>query len=133
MAGSGGGSGAGVNGFGGNSTVSAGTGGAPPPDFLAGVGGTFGEPQFGGFGGGGGGTRVYDPALPPLYGEYAYYPGGGGGYTGGTTDTTYTPEVFTTWFSVYGTSYMIPGATVSAYNTYQGGAPVTNGYININP
>lgn len=68
----------------------------------------------GGFGGGGGGTRVYDPALPPLYGEYAYYPGGGGGYTGGTTNTTYTPEVFTTWFSGYGTSYMIPGATLWA-------------------
>jgi hypothetical protein len=133
VAGSGGGSGAGVNGFGGNSTVSAGTGGAPPPDFLAGIGGTFGEPQFGGFGGGGGGTRVYDPDLPVYFGQYAYYPGGGGGYTGGTTFTDYTPEVSTVWSSGFGTSYMIAGSTLWAQNSNQGGAPVTNGYININP
>jgi hypothetical protein len=130
-AGSGGGSGAGVNGFGGHSTVSAGTGGAPPPDFLAGVGGTFGEPQFGGFGGGGGGTRVYDPYLPEFYGQYAYYPGGGGGYTGGTTFTEYTPEVSTVWSSGFGTSYAIAGATFWGNNSQQGGASVTNGYINI--
>ena len=134
-AGSGGGSGAGVISNGSDSTVSAGSGGLTVGNGgTGGAAGTFGDsPQPGGFGGGGGGTRVYDPALPPLYGEYAYYPGGGGGYTGGTTDTTYTPEVFTTWFSGYGTSYMIPGSTFWGYNTNQGSAPVTNGYININP
>jgi hypothetical protein len=133
-AGSGGGSGAGVSSNGSNSTVSAGSGGLTFGNgCTGGTAGTFGDsPQPGGFGGGGGGTRVYDPALPVFYGEYAYYPGGGGGYTGGTTDTAYTPEVSTTWFSGYGTSYMIPGATVWGYNTNQGGAPVTNGYININ-
>jgi hypothetical protein len=135
VAGSGGGSGAGVNSNGSASTVSAGSGGLTFGNGgTGGAAGTFGDsPQTGGFGGGGGGTLVYDPALPPLYGEYAYYPGGGGGYTGGTTDTTYTPEVFTTWFSGYGTSYMIPGATLWAQNSNQGSAPVTNGYININP
>jgi len=134
-AGSGGGSGAGVNSNGSDSTVSAGSGGLTFGNGgTGGAAGTFGDsPQTGGFGGGGGGTLVYDPALPPLYGEYAYYPGGGGGYTGGTTDTAYTPEVFTAWFSGYGTSYMIAGATFWGYNTNQGSAPVTNGYININP
>ena len=135
VAGSGGGSGAGVNSNGSASTVSAGSGGLTFGNGgTGGAAGTFGDsPQPGGFGGGGGGTLVYDPALPPLYGEYAYYPGGGGGYTGGTTDTAYTPEVFTTWFSGYGTSYMIPGSTLWAQNSNQGSASVTNGYININP
>jgi len=132
--GSGGGSGAGVNGFGGASTVVAGAGGAPPPDFLGGAGGNFGDsPQPGGFGGGGGGTRVYDPDLPEFFGQYAYYPGGGGGYTGGTTFTDYTPEVSTVWSSGFGTSYAIAGSTYVGSNTNQGGASVTNGYININP
>jgi hypothetical protein len=76
---------------------------------------------------------IYDPALPVFYGEYAYYPGGGGGYTGGTTTTIYIPGDTAAWVSTPGTSYMIPGSTFWAYNTNQGSAPVTNGYININP
>ena len=133
-AGSGGGSGAGVNSNGSASTVSAGSGGLTFGNGgTGGTAGTFGDsPQPGGFGGGGGGTRVYDPDLPLFFGEYAYYPGGGGGYTGGTTFTQYTPEVSTVWSSGFGTSYMISGATVWGYNTNQGAAPVTNGYININ-
>jgi hypothetical protein len=134
-AGSGGGSGAGVNSNGSDSTVSAGSGGLTYGNGgTGGTAGTFGDgPQPGGFGGGGGGTLIYDPALPPSYGEYAYYPGGGGGYTGGTTDTAYTPGTSTAWFSGYGTSYAIAGATFGGNNSQQGGASVTNGYININP
>ena len=133
-AGDGGGSGAGVNSNGSASTVSAGSGGLTFGNGgTGGAAGTFGEPQFGGFGGGGGGTRVYDPALSVFYGEYAYYPGGGGGYTGGTTTTTYIPEHSAAWASTPGTSYMISGSTFWGYKTYQGSAPVTNGYININP
>jgi hypothetical protein len=134
-AGSGGGSGAGVNSNGSDSTVSAGSGGLTVGNGgTGGTAGTFGDsPQPGGFGGGGGGTRVYDPDLPVYFGQYAYYPGGGGGYTGGTTFTEYTPEVSTVWSSGFGTSYMIAGSTLWAQNSNQGGAPVTNGYININP
>jgi hypothetical protein len=76
---------------------------------------------------------VYDPDLPFFFGQYAYYPGGGGGYTGGTTFTDYTPEVSTVWSSGFGTSYAIAGSTYVGSDTNQGGAPVTNGYININP
>ncbi|BAT22173.1 putative Fibronectin binding protein [Yellowstone lake phycodnavirus 1] len=131
--GSGGGSGAGVNSSGSSSLASGAGGGATWPDLLGGIGGGFGEPQFGGFGGGGGGTRVYDPDLPEFFGQYAYYPGGGGGYTGGTTFTEYTPEVSTVWSSGFGTSYAIAGSTYVGSDTNQGGASVTNGYININP
>jgi hypothetical protein len=134
-AGSGGGSGAGVISNGGNSTVSAGSGGLTYGNGgTGGTAGTFGDgPQTGGFGGGGGGTLVYDPALPVFYGDYAYYPGGSGGYTGGTTFTDYIPESYTVWSSGFGTSYAIAGSTYVGSNTNQGGASVTNGYININP
>jgi hypothetical protein len=134
-AGSGGGSGAGVISNGSDSTVSAGSGGLTVGNGgTGGTAGTFGDsPQPGGFGGGGGGTRVYDPDLPFFFGQYAYYPGGGGGYTGGTTFTEYIPEVSTVWSSGFGTSYAIAGSTYVGSNTTQGGASVTNGYININP
>jgi hypothetical protein len=133
-AGSGGGSGAGVISNGSDSTVSAGSGGLTVGNGgTGGAAGTFGDgPQQGGFGGGGGGTRVYDPALPGIYGQYAYYPGGGGGYTGGTTFADYTPGNVAVWTSGFGTSYAIAGATFVGSNS-QGDAPVTNGYININP
>ncbi len=129
-AGSGGGSGAGVNSNGSDSTVSAGSGGLTfGNDATGGAGGSFGEPQMGGFGGGGGGTRVYDFVLP---GEYAYYPGGGGGYTGGTTATNYDPGVNANWLSTPGTSYAISGAAAWGSNSSSGpGTAVTNGYINI--
>jgi hypothetical protein len=133
-AGSGGGSGAGVNSNGSDSTVSAGYGGLTYGNgCTGGAGGDFGSAQTGGFGGGGGGTRVYDPDLPGSYGQYAYYTGGGGGYTGGTTTTAYDPGNYAVWSSGFGTSYMITGATVVSSQTQQGYAPVTNGYININP
>jgi hypothetical protein len=132
-AGDGGGSGAGVNSNGSDSTVSAGSGGLTFGNgCTGGAAGTFGDsPQSGGFGGGGGGTLVYDPYLPPFYGEYAYYPGGGGGYTGGTTATVYTPGTNASWYSGSGTSYKISGATLRT-GVVQSQASVTNGYININ-
>jgi hypothetical protein len=134
-AGDGGGSGAGVISNGSDSTVSAGSGGLTFGNGgTGGAAGTFGDgPQPGGFGGGGGGTVVYDPNLQPFCGEYAYYPGGGGGYTGGTTSTTYIPGDIAFWDSAPGSSYMISGVTNVGLNFIVGGAPVTNGYININP
>jgi hypothetical protein len=134
VAGSGGGAGAGVNSNGSDSTVSAGYGGTSYENgAYGGAAGTFGDsPQQGGFGGGGGGTLVYDPDLPIQYGFYAYYPGGGGGYTGGTTFTAYDPGNYALWTSTPGTSYMISGATLVGSQGQQGSASVTNGYININ-
>lgn len=134
-AGDGGGSGAGVISNGSDSMVSAGSGGLTFGNGgTGGAAGTFGDgPQPGGFGGGGGGTVVYDPNLQIFYGEYAYYPGGGGGYTGGTTTTFYIPGDYAYWDSAPGLSYMISGATIWSQNYDIGGAPVTNGYININP
>jgi hypothetical protein len=94
--------------------------------------GTFGDnPQTGGFGGGGGGTLLYDYDLPPPF--TAYFQGGGGGYTGGTTFTYYSPGTFASWYSNPGTSYMIAGATRISYNGLNYIAPVTDGYIKINP
>jgi hypothetical protein len=129
VAGSGGGSGAGVNSNGSDSTVSAGYGGLTYANGgYGGAAGDFGYARPGGFGGGGGGTLIYDESL-----GLVYYPGGGGGYTGGTNYTNYDPGNYREWVSTPGTSYMIPGATCIASSTNQGAAPVTNGYININP
>jgi hypothetical protein len=130
-AGSGGGSGAGVNSNGADSAVGTGTGG-----ITHGNGGSGGPPfdyaQPGGYGGGGGGTSIFDPDIQP-FGQAVYYPGGSSGYTGGTTYTEYYPEISAFWYSNPGTSYVITGATVINYNNNIGTAPVTNGYIHINP
>jgi len=133
-AGTGGGSGAGVNSNGSDSSLSAAGGGGLTygNGGSGGSSGGFGDnPQTGGFGGGGGGTLLYDYDLPPPF--TVSWQGGGGGYTGGTTFTDYYPGISASWYSNPGTSYMIAGSTRIGYNSNVGSAPVTDGYIKINP
>jgi hypothetical protein len=127
-AGDGGGSGAGVNSNGGNSTVSAGSGGLTVANgATGGAGGTFGTILPGGFGGGGGGTVITDGVIGDVL-----YPGGGGGYTGGSTSTSYIPEEVAAWASSPGTSYIISGATMVSWTGLFSGTS-QNGYLNIYP
>jgi hypothetical protein len=127
-AGDGGGSGAGVNSNGGNSTVSAGSGGLTVANgATGGAGGTFGTILPGGFGGGGGGTVITDGVIGDVL-----YPGGGGGYTGGSTSTSYSPEEVAVWASSPGTSYIISGATMVSWTGLSSGTS-QNGYLNIYP
>lgn len=90
-AGSVGGGGGGITGDGGDSAVAGGKSYA-----NGSAGGGFGG-YGGGFGGGGGGAAAFTPDGPVREG------GGGGGYTGGNAGDN----------SVGGTSYAIPGSTVT--------------------
>lgn len=112
----GGGAGFSENGFAGNSTFYAGSGGDDFANALAGGGPGYGESTSGGFGGGGGGG--------------ASTGGGGGGYDGGSGGSG---GKFDGTGSLGGTSYFAPGvANLVLPSTYNSGGAGANGLITIN-